>query len=233
MTENREEESSVPNLQVLRACAIVSAEFHDLQKFDPEFLVSNSVVSEDWPCTRYRRLPRRVEIDFDSVEWRMTERELRIELFPEVSWEETMTSDVCNLIPHFVRQFLVSVPQLAAPSVCFYWEIAVGRPDPEQWMRANFAPRVLPRGYVVTEVTTSFVTVKEDLRIRVDVDVEEADGEYGSEPRSIVFDCYGTSRQELVLNQLEHETERWPEYADAVREVVLTVLEGRQKDDTT
>ena len=224
---------SEPDLQVLHFCVIISAEFHDLPRFNPEFLVSHALVSGDRPCTRYRRLPRRVEIDFDLIEWVMTERELRIETFPDASWDEAMSSDECRLIPHFAKQFLLSMPLLASPGICFQWELAVTRPDPDQWAQTNFAPRILPDGYEVIEVTTSFVTAKEDIRVRVDVAVEEAGDENGLEERSVTFDCYGTPHFELDWDQVGHEVERWSEYADAVKEVVLALFIGGHEDDIT
>ena len=229
MTEAGKEELETSVLQVLRACAIIPAEFHDLQKFDAEFLVSNSIVSDERPCTRYRRTTRGVEIEFDSVEWRMTERELRIETFPEAPWEMARSSDICQLIPYFARQFLISLPRLASPSICFYWEITVDLTDPDQWMRSRFAPPAIPRGYEVVDVSTSFVVTKEDLRIKVDVGVEEDDD---SEMRSLVFDCYGTPLSEPASSRLVDETERWSEYADAVREVVLALLWRHHEDNT-
>ena len=97
----------------------------------PPFWSPNSIVSEEWSCTLHRRLPGRLQIDFDYglVSWRMTERELRIEMFPEVPWDRVMSGDIPQLIPHFARQFLVSVPQIAAPDISFHWEIAVNQPN--------------------------------------------------------------------------------------------------------
>jgi hypothetical protein len=81
----------------------------------------------------------------------------------------------------------------------------------------------------VVDVSTSFVVTKEDLRIKVDVGVEEDDD---SEMRSLVFDCYGTPLSEPTSSQLVDETERWSEYADAVREVVLALLWRHHEDNT-
>jgi hypothetical protein len=82
----------------------------------------------------------------------------------------------------------------------------------------------------VVDVSTSFVVTKEDLRIKVDVRVEEDDDD--PERQSLVFDCYGTPLSEPTSSQLVDETERWSEYADAVREVVLALLWRHHEDNT-
>ena len=227
MTENNPEEINVSNLLILRASALISASFHDLQNFTPAFLVANSVVPGDWSCTHYRRLSRRVEINFDSgfVEWHMSERELRIEMFPEVNWDKVMTGDIPQLIPHFARQFLASVPQIAAPDISFHWEIAVSQPEPSQWIRDRFGPRVLPHGYEISDISASFVSNKDDIQVRVDVELGEDDDE--SKPSPIILDCFGTPNSELGRSELESETERWPDYAEGVREVLAALLEER------
>ncbi len=228
MTENNPEDIKVSNLLVLRTSALISAEFHDLQSFTPTFLVTNSIVPDDWSCTHYRRLPRRVEVNFGHgfVTWRMTEGELRIEMFPEVSWGMVMAREIPQLVPYFARQFLASVPQIAAPDISFHWEIAVSQPEPGQWIRDRFGPRVLPHGYEISDVSASFVSNKDDIQVRVDVELGE-DDEDESKPSPIILDCFGTPNSDLGRSELESETERWLDYAEAVREVLAALLEER------
>ena len=60
----------------------------------------------------------------------------------------------------------------------------------------------------------------------MDLEVRE-DDEDDSKPNALVFDCFGSPRRALGQSELESETERWPDYAEAVREVLAALLEER------
>ena len=232
VTESNEEDAIVSSLRVLGVSAIISAHYHDLQTFDPTFIVSNSIVPEELSCTHFRRLPRRVEIHFGHVELRMSERELWIQVFPEIPWDRVMASNLGHLITNCAQRFLSSAPHLAAPDIGFHWELALDVPNPEQWVQERFGPYLPPRVYDISDISASFVAVKGDLQVRVDVEVGGSEGWDSAGARWVALECFGSSRLDLSRSELMSETERWTVYAKAVREVLMALLEEEKENGT-
>ena len=96
--------TSDDGLWIHQESAVISAEFHDVWRFSPDFLLEEEIVPGSWVCHRASRSNDQVSIQYGPSHWSMTQNELWISVYPD----QALTSEF-DAIPEDGEMSMIQV----------------------------------------------------------------------------------------------------------------------------
>ena len=220
----QEQADNTSGIWLHQESAIISAEFHDIWSFTPEFLLSSELASEEWDCTRATRNQNTVDIQFGPVNWRMNESNLWITSFSDCPLSEEVESGLNSLIPELAKTFLENVSCLPVRRFWYFWQISVAMDNPQQWMVDNFYPHSWPAGFNATGLETRATFFKEEQVVQVNIQSQKKNRGDQESLDSIVFDCYASCGFNLTHSEMINEPEHRSAWLQTVEQIVDSLL---------
>lgn len=224
MTEEAHGQQFDPlDLWIHRESVVLLANDHDVWNFTPEFLLSREIVPQDWSCRRASHTPEEAEIDFEDVNWRMTEEQLWISTRPETSvFAASINSDV----PTLARGYLERVPYLPFQSVWFYWSISAPKTARLRRMTEDFLPGDWPSDFEITTKQTRpllrFVNEKHNFQVTIGSQSLNRGSQTLSD--AVVFSCHAFPSENMSLREAIVEMGNWPKRLQTLRRAILHLV---------
>lgn len=203
--------SLTPDLWLHQESAVLTADTHDIWSFTPEFLLMEGIVPESWLCSRASRAPDEAVIDYGPVNWRMTENQLYISIYPDnpvAGWRSLPDS---NLVPDVTRNYLARVPYMPFQRAWFNWNVSVVKTERLDQMVENVLPDGWPEEFEITANQTQpllqFTRENHLFQISIQNRAMERGGRTFSD--SIVFNCFAFTNLDQTLDQAIAELDNW------------------------
>jgi len=224
--------TSDDGLWIHQESAVISAEFHDVWRFSPEFLLEEEIVHESWVCHRASRSTDQVSIQYGPSHWSMTQNELWISVHPE----QALTSDF-DVIPEdggmsqvqvLAHNFLLTIPSLPSRRLWFYWRISAIIPDRNQWMQENFLNRKWPIELGAITLSPNLLVHRDGIQFDIRVRNETYQRGGVDTPSSITFECFVSRTRNLVVNDMLADIQLRPEWW---RHLVLVIKQLLGNED--
>ena len=92
--------SLTPDLWIHQESVVLIANTHDVWSFTPEFLLVEGIVPDTWQCLSASRGPDEANVHYGSVNWRMTENQLWISVYPRLPCLSVAQFAGCPLCTH-------------------------------------------------------------------------------------------------------------------------------------
>ena len=230
-------------LWIHQESAVISAEFHDVWRFTPEFLLQEEIVANSWACHRATRSSDEININYGPSHWSMTQNELWITEYPDKSlptYVDTTSVDTASEddeedrtnIPILAHNFLVAMPSLPSRKMWFFWRISAINTDRTQWMLENFLNRKWPEEMGTIRLRPRLYVYLNDLLL--DITIRNQTYRRGGEdaPDSTTFDCFVSRRRDLVVGDMLEETERRTERLQMLSKAIQQLLGNEQSNVT-
>ena len=213
------------SLWVHQGSAVIIAESHDIWGFTPEFLLSNDIVPDSWPCSRATRAQDSVDIQFGPIHWRMTERQLWISVIPDCPFDDCPQPELGPLFIDSTMKYLEAVPYLPARRFWFFWKISAIDSNRQKWLADTFLRREWPVELGVPRIQPLLTSRKDDVVLHMTIKEESAYRKGSLEQDSIVFDSYvyrdvGQTPSEIIL-----ETQKWTERLGVVERAIKHLID--------
>ncbi len=200
-----------PAIWVHQESAVVDADTHDVWSFTPEFLLVDGIVPETWSCRRASREPAEADIDYGPTNWRMTENQLWISVYPDVSVSEWHSLPEASLIPSLAQRYLERVPYLPFERAFFYWNVSTLKTDQLSRMVENMLPSDWPEEFKTlanqTQPLLQFTSENHNFQITMQDRAVEREGSTFDD--SIVFNCHAFPSAEQPLDRAITEMGNW------------------------
>lgn len=225
-------------LWIHQESAVISAEFHDVGGFTPEFLLEEEIVSKAWACQRATRSSDQINIQYESSYWSMTQNDLWITEYPDKS----LTTNVDTAsedgeeggtnIPVLAYNFLATMPSLPSRKLLFFWRISVINMDRNQWMLENFLKRKWPAEMGTISLQPRLYVYMDDLQLDITIRNETYPRRGENMPDSTTFDCFVSRRRNLAVGEMLEETERRTEWLQLLSQAIQQLL-GNEESNVT
>lgn len=203
--------SLTPDLWLHQESAVLTADTHDVWSFTPEFLLVQGIVPESWPCSRASRPPDEAVIDYGPVNWRMTEDQLFISVYPDAPVSEWRSLPEANLIPSLAQRYLERVPYLPFERAFFYWNVSTLKTDQLNRMVENMLPSDWHEEFETlanqTQPLLQFTSENHNFQITMQDRAVEREGSTFYD--SIVFNCHAFPSAEQSLDRAITEMGNW------------------------
>ena len=225
-------------LWIHQESAVISAEFHDVWRFTPEFLLEEEIVSNSWECRRATRSSDQINIQYGPSHWSMTENDLWITEYPDKSLPtnvDTASEDDepgRTNIPVLTYNFLARMPSLPSRKLWFFWRISAINRDTNQWMLENFLNRKWPAEMGTISLQPHLYVDLNDVMLDMTIRNQTYPRQGEIPPDSITFDCLVSRRRDLVVGDMLKETERRTEWLQLLRQAIQQLL-GNEESNVT
>ena len=226
-------------LWVHQETAIVSAEFHDLWNFTPEFLIEDCNVPDSWPCRRVERSSDRVEIRYESCRWLMNRNNLWVTEYPDSPLPletETAAEDreqFGSNVSILAYNFLAAIPTLPFQKLWLFWRMSAIKEEQERWKLENFLPGGWPAGMAVTSVQPRLFVTMEDGEFEISIRSETYQRRGENAPDSVTFDCYVSCREERSVATAQTELENRTNRLQSLGQIIQHLLWSGGSDVAT
>ena len=214
-------ESPPPDLWVHEESVILLASTHDVWNFTPEFLFG--MVPDNWTCRHASRTPEEAVVEYDNVNWRMTEEQLWISAYPESSMSDV---SVDSIVPRMARKYLEMVPYLPFERVWFYWRISVVKTARLGRILEDFLPGDWPSEFKVVLKRTQPMLQFESEHHRFQMTLRGQAVEHNGEtlPDAVNFDCFAFPTANQSLDVAIAEISNWAIRWQTLRRAVLHLV---------
>ena len=223
-------------LWIHQESALITAEFHEVWRFTPEFLREEEIVSDLWACHRATRSSDEINIQYGPSHWSMTQNELWITEYPDKSLPiDTETAsgdgeeDQTN-IPVLAYNFLATMPSLPSRRLWFFWRISVINTDRTQWMLENFLNRKWPPEMGTIRLRPHLYVYLNDLLLDITIRNQTYQRRGENAPASTTFDCFVSSRRDMVVGDMLKETGNRSEWLRLLSKTILQLLRNEESN---
>ena len=225
-------------LWIHQESAVISAEFHDVWRLTPEFLLEEEIVSNSWACHRATRSSEQIGIQYGPSHWSMTQNELWITEYPDKSLptnvdtaSEDDEEDGTN-IPVLAYNFLNTIPSLPSRRLWFFWRISAINRDRNQWMLENFLNRKWPAEMGVISLHPRLYIYLNDLLLDITIRNETYQRRGENVPDCTTFDCFVSRGSNLVVGEMLKDTDRRTEWLQLLSKAIQQLVENREPNVT-
>jgi hypothetical protein len=208
-------------LSVRQQGVIISAQYHNVSEFTPEFLFTSKIVPSSWVCRLADQTPESSIIDDGYVQWEMTTEELRIIEHPNILLQADINDNAVVGAVSFARNFLVSAPYLPSRKLWSFWRVICIDPDSEKWALETFMARGWPSRLGDLTIHPRLNTSIGDFRVQVSITSGSGQEQQGGPPiPSTVFDCFVWKEMNQSPPEMTEDLDRWAEKARILEDVI-------------
>ena len=152
-----EESIRLPRVWVRYESAVISARFHDLERFSPDYLRSAEIVEPDWVCHGYERSASVVNIRFGPTFWRMNRENLWMNTAPQAELGRSVVTGDMLVVPLMINRVLARMPDMPFRRLWLYWQVFLVESEVDEWMLQRLVPLTWPKELNVLGVEPSVI----------------------------------------------------------------------------
>lgn len=218
-------------LQVRRESAVVLGNDLDFDRFTPDQLVSYHVVPEDWDCWRFERFSDATRIQYEGLNFRMTEGQLWISDWPDFSLAELLKRGENSAVWRAAEAYIRNARYAPISGFWAHWTFAIDLGPPGfQWLVENFTPDWPSNEKRFSEVQTAFTCEQGGNRIRLEIRNERQQETPRRDWPIVELNCYVYPPSFMGRSTAIVECARWSDRLVLLDEVITGILSGQEEN---